>query len=318
MLFLVAGSHQLISWRFVPSRPFWCQLSWFSRRSIYYPTRRLQERTTAPMRLQYNYNTCNISSCAAMRMGSDEQGLVPGGRLSRLAFNSTSHYFFLRSNAQSVGQTRTTDSERKYDAEDDELHGKCVQSSEMPEKSLPILLELYVSSKNCRIMTYVGSNESWGPQLHAAPHEKALRSFRAATDRSMHAPFRGATHVRDSALALFDRSCHVTEVPTTSTGRCAGRRTDTGQGRRRRRTDTGHGRVDDELHTGSAKRRSTRLGNCGCAAVSLASVGTSVNKSILSRPNSDVGATDDAVAGGTCSPSNTAAIPRSCSSVGRQ
>ena len=29
----------------------------------------------------------------------------------------------------------------------------------------------------------------------------------------MHAPFRGATHVRDSALALFDRSCHVTEVP---------------------------------------------------------------------------------------------------------
>ena len=156
----------------------------------------------------------NFSSCAAMRMGSDEQGLLPGGRLPRLAFNNTSHYFFLRSNAQSVGQTRTTDSERKYDAEDDELHGKCVQSSEMPEKSLPILLELYVSSKNCRIMTYVGSNESWGPQLHAAPHEKALRRFRAATDRSMHAPFRGATHVRDSALALFDRSCHVTEVPT--------------------------------------------------------------------------------------------------------
>ena len=48
----------------------------------------------------------------------------------------------------------------KYDAEDDELHGKCVQSSEMPKKSLPILLELYVSSKNCRIVTYVGSNES--------------------------------------------------------------------------------------------------------------------------------------------------------------
>ena len=26
----------------------------------------------------------------------------------------------------------------------------------------------------------------------------------------------GAMHVRDSALALFDRSCHVTEVPTTT------------------------------------------------------------------------------------------------------
>ena len=102
----------------------------------------------------------NISSCAAMRMGSDEQGLLPGGRLSRFASNNTSHYFSLRSNAQSVGRTKTTDSERKYDAEDDELHGKCVQPSEMPEKSLPILLELYVSSKNCRIMTYVGSNES--------------------------------------------------------------------------------------------------------------------------------------------------------------
>ena len=37
----------------------------------------------------------------------------------------------------------------------------------------------------------------------------------------MHAPFRGATHVdlRDSALALFDRSCHVTEVPTNRPGR---------------------------------------------------------------------------------------------------
>ena len=93
-------------------------------------------------------------------MGSDEQGLLPGGRLPRLAFNNISHYFFLCSNAQSVGRTRTTDSERKYDVEDDELYGKCVRSSEMPEKSLPILLELYVSSKNCRIMTNVGSNES--------------------------------------------------------------------------------------------------------------------------------------------------------------